>query len=198
LRLHTYGIADSWWTIYRIYMGQQYRYDVSYNGLYMAPPNFIAAKNKYERNPASNPTFYLPKSTDASGANYFDVETKLLHVLIKGPGIIDIKLTPQIIMATTMELITEDDFFASDTLIRNLANFLQIDPSKIKIMDVVSESSRRRRSTRNKRGVGIVVIFMIGNDVPSASTSGSASAANISTDTLIAMSNKLILESQVK
>ena len=195
LNLYMDDVPGDWWSIQKIYMGLQYRYDVSYNGVYVEPPNFVKSEGKYLRNPDNDPTFYYPKSTGGAGANYFDVERKELHVLIKGSGVINIALTPQIILAATFEVISEEDFFGKN-IISNLANFLNIDASKIKIMDIISESNRRRRSVRHKRNAaGISVTFMIGNNAPGTSSVGST---DISTADLIDMSKSMILKSQVK
>ena len=52
-----------------------------------------------------------------------------------------------------MTELTEDDFYDNGNLAQNLAALLNVDPSKIKVMNVISESSGRRRRRHIEEGI---------------------------------------------
>lgn len=86
------------------------------------------------------------------GSNYLQRSEKLLHVVLKGGHIIDIKTTPMVIL-TTGVVVDPNDFFEKD-IINNLAALLGVAPENIRIMKVVSEGSsgrRRKRATEEKK-----------------------------------------------
>ena len=93
-----------------------------------------------------------------SGASYFDIDTKTLYVQVKGPGLIDIKMRPVVILAFGLPEMTEEEFFGKD-LLKNLIIFLKVDPAKVRIAGVrrIGQSRRRKRGTG-----GIQVTIEIG------------------------------------
>ena len=77
-----------------------------------------------------------------------------------GPEQIDIKTAETIIVSFGLPALTVSDFFG-DNLVENLAAFLNIPLTKVRIMNVVSAagSGRRKRSTD-----GITVNVEIGDE----------------------------------
>ena len=120
---------------------------------------------------------YNPSVTSSVyGENYFDRTTQTLWMLIKGPVPIEIRTTAVIMVTFGVPAVTVDDFFEVN-LIRNLAGLLNVDKSQIRIVDVVSEASGRRR----RRAVGgeTEVVIEIGPPpVPIIESPGSETTQN--------------------
>ncbi|XP_037084609.1 uncharacterized protein LOC119105245, partial [Pollicipes pollicipes] len=80
------------------------------------------------------------------GQNFFDRTTGFLHVLLRGPGIIEVRQQPIIVLK--MGYVGEAEFFESDVLPR-LMDLLGISPDQLRVPKVVREDSapagRRRR-----------------------------------------------------
>ena len=104
-----------------------------------------------------------PDVTDAAGANYFQRMEQVVYFNIDAGSYVDIKSANTIVLE--LDVVTEltvDDFWDDDGLAEKLAVMLGIDESKIKKMNVISESSSRtleaqkaaifRRQTKGKKG----------------------------------------------
>ncbi len=85
-------------------------------------------------------------TTDSHGANYFDRSTNIQYILLRGPTPLDIKTSPLIVVSFNMPAMSSDDFYGEE-LVNNLAAFLGIPASKIKVAEAVREGSRRKRSS---------------------------------------------------
>ena len=101
---------------------------------------------------------YTPKLSNATGTNYFDKDSGQLSIIIKGPQVIEVIAQDTVIVSFSMPALSTDDFYG-DNIIQNLASFLNIPLTKIRVVNVVSEGSRRR-----KRSTGIVVEVEIGDE----------------------------------
>ncbi|KAM9824037.1 PKHD1 like 1, tandem duplicate 1 [Neosynchiropus ocellatus] len=112
---------------------------------------------------------YHPQMNASSGTNYYNAEYQMLSVLVRGSEPVEIKTLPKLVISFDMPPMTEDEFFG-DQLINNLATFLKIPPSKIRITNVIREDSNRRR--RRKRAAGMTVEVEIKNP-PEQTTSNS-------------------------
>ena len=88
---------------------------------------------------------YNPSVTSTVyGENYFERNTQTLWVLIKGAEPIEIRTTAVIMVTFGVPAVSIDDFY-EENLVRNLAALLNVDSSQIRIVEIVSEASRRRR-----------------------------------------------------
>ena len=67
-----------------------------------------------------------------------------LHVLVRGPTAVNIVTSPLIVIGFDLPAMTVDDFYGAN-LIFNLATFLGIPASKIKVAKAVSEVRNRRK-----------------------------------------------------
>lgn len=92
---------------------------------------------------------FLPNlNSTALGENYFDRTYQMLYLLVKGTVPVEIHTTAVIFVSFQLPAVTEDDFYSSHNLVRNLALFLKIPSDKIRISKVMRvESLRRKRST---------------------------------------------------
>ena len=160
LRLHYFLAVDTTKPVrLAIYFGLQQRYDVYHESVFLQPSNAeVDNNNKVTYKSPKTKGQFLPTAASPSGANFFDIDTKTLHVQVKGPGLIDIKMRPVVILAFGLPEMTEEEFFGKD-LLRNLIIFLKVDPAKVRIAGVkrIGQSRRRKRSTG-----GIQVTIEIG------------------------------------
>ena len=101
---------------------------------------------------------YTPTLADATGTNFFDKDKGLLSVIIKGTQLIEVISQETVIVSFTMPAMSEADFYG-DSIIENLASFLNIPLTKVRVVNVVSASGSRR-----KRSVGIVIEVEIGDE----------------------------------
>ncbi|XP_060584412.1 fibrocystin-L-like isoform X2 [Ruditapes philippinarum] len=157
-------------------------------GLYYLNPNRIDVyKNTVSNNDLSKTDYILPKNgeydtngnfklkneqgvnykptcSDLHGANYIDREAHVIYFVVKGgTNTIHLKRADVIVVAMGFPAIKMEDFFKDDLIVNNIAALLGIPIEKIRVLDVVSESSvvRRRRSTEEG---GITVTFEIGDE----------------------------------
>ncbi|KAM7075182.1 fibrocystin-L isoform 3-T3 [Molossus nigricans] len=104
---------------------------------------------------------FLPNlNSTVFGENYFDRTYQMLYLLVKGTVPVEIHTTAVIFVSFQIPAITEDDFYSSHNLVRNLALFLKIPSDKIRISKIGGERLRKKRS------MGFVVELEIGDPPP--------------------------------
>lgn len=81
------------------------------------------------------------------GENYFDRNYQTLYILVKGTTPVEVHTATVIFVSFQLPAVTEDDFFSSRNLVRNLALFLKIPNDKIRVSRIIGVSLRRKRST---------------------------------------------------
>ena len=119
------------------------RLDVYVGGQYKIPTNaYRSTDGNIKYNSSGN---FVPSINATGGTNYYDRTSKKLYIVIRGDNEVTIRTTAVVQVSLTVS-VTVDDFF-EENLISNLAFLLQIPLNKIRIVSVISESSRRRRAT---------------------------------------------------
>lgn len=90
---------------------------------------------------------YIPTLNGTHGSNFFDPDYKMLHVLLRGSTPVQINTASVLFISFNLPAMTEKEFFG-DQLVNNLALFLKVPPSMIRITKIVREGggARRRRS----------------------------------------------------
>ena len=143
-RLHMLYNEGGEGTLLKIWFTKQQRYDVYVNNKLMMPNNIDTTKEDYSLLPPADE--FIPALTEAHGSNYFDPNTGHLYLLVK-EGIIDIKTQPIVILKLGMTVPIEN--FFEENVVNNLAGLLGIDPSNIRVTNVVREGSvgRKKRDT---------------------------------------------------
>lgn len=102
---------------------------------------------------------FLPNlNSTVLGENYFDRTYQMLYLLVKGTIPVEIHTTAVIFVSFQLPAVTEDDFYSSHNLVRNLALFLKIPSDKIRVSRIIQEGSLRR-----KRSTGLTVELEIGD-----------------------------------
>ena len=140
---------------------------------------------------------FEPTLTSNSGANYYDRESQLLYVVVKGNVAVDIRTAPvvQVKLGRNIEWKLElysvfswypsimvliwfnaknefyllgskpvhfNDFFEKN-LIQNLASLLNIDESRIRVVEIVNAAGGSRRRRRESDDKTMTVTIEIGD-----------------------------------
>uniref|UniRef100_A0A3B5MPL8 G8 domain-containing protein n=1 Tax=Xiphophorus couchianus TaxID=32473 RepID=A0A3B5MPL8_9TELE len=113
---------------------------------------------------------FVPQMNASMGTNFFDRDYKMLKVLLRGSGPLEIRTAPVLILAFNMPALTDNQFFG-DSLVQNLAQFLRIPANMIRVSRVVSESGGARR---RKRSAGLTVEVEIRKPPVQQSADGTA------------------------
>eukprot|EP00794_Sanderia_malayensis_P006712 gene6712-7474_t len=173
-RLHFLNSKSTDAILISIYYAKPQRLDVYFRGVYILPTNAKLQGQDFElmqKDPAKPANQYLPTFSGNPGLNYFDNAEKLLHILVKGSEFFEIRTTPviQLSMGVSTTSVSTSDFFKKN-LVKNLAALLGIDPSKVRVMEVISASgTRRRRATSSLSYVNVQI-----GDPPQTTTNTSA------------------------
>ncbi|XP_071792804.1 fibrocystin-L-like isoform X2 [Asterias amurensis] len=184
LRFHLINSLDSQAVVIGIWYSNPQRLDVYYQNRYVNPNNADFSTGDFTwkaKDPNLPADQYNPSVTSSVyGENYFDRTTQTLWMLIKGPVPIEIRTTAVIMVTFGVPAVTVDDFFEVN-LVRNLAGLLNVDKSQIRIVDVVSEASGRRR----RRAVGGETEVVIEIGPPPAPTIESPGSETTQNDTSV-------------
>ena len=128
-----------------LYTKRPNRVDLEMDGVFVPATN--AAVNEDGSVTWSKPDDSFIPAIDShdAGSNYQQRDQQLVHMILSGGHSYTIKTVQTLVLelSVTTEL-TEDDFYDNGNLANNLAALLGIDPSRIRVMDVISESSARR------------------------------------------------------
>ncbi|XP_044933989.1 fibrocystin-L [Mustela putorius furo] len=140
------------------------RLDVYVNNALVCPKNTVwNPQQKYcELNRHLYTEQFLPNlNSTVLGENYFDRTYQMLYLLVKGTIPVEIHTTAVIFVSFQLPAVTEDDFYNSHNLVRNLALFLKIPSDKIRVSKLM-----RGESLRKKRSTGLTVELEIGDPPP--------------------------------
>ncbi|KAM4704928.1 fibrocystin-L [Rhinophrynus dorsalis] len=154
-----------------IYFSNPQRLDVYVNEAYVAPTNaeFKGAGTDFTLKEPSYPGQYLPQlNSSVVGENFFNSDYRMLYLLVRGSTPVEIRTSPLIVIAFNLPAMTVDQFYG-DNLVNNLALFLKIPASKIRITKIVAEGSSRRR-----RSVGGITVSVEIADPPAQQMNNTA------------------------
>ncbi|KAK2836335.1 hypothetical protein Q7C36_014204 [Tachysurus vachellii] len=134
-----------------VFYSKPQRLDIYVNNQLVAPNNaqWNAAKTDYTLLKPTYPGQYIPALNGTHGSNFFDPDYKMMHILLRGSTPVQISTSPVLFISFNLPAMTEEEFFG-DQLVNNLALFLKVPPSMIRITNIVREGSgakRRRRAT---------------------------------------------------
>ncbi|KAK4312053.1 hypothetical protein Pmani_016482 [Petrolisthes manimaculis] len=147
IRLHLLHADPSEAVVLRIYFPKLQRYDIYVDDIYVAPKNLDTSKlPAYQL--LGEGTMYEPTLSDPTGSNYLQRSEKLLHVVLRGGQIVDIKTTPMVILTTG--LVVDPNNFYEENVIQNLALLLGVAPENIRVMNVINEGFTGRRTKMGK------------------------------------------------
>ena len=151
MRLRLLNANSSQRILSAIFYTTPQRLDVYVGGEYVLPTNaYRSDDGNINYNSTGN---FIPSIDAEGGTNYYDRTSKKLYIVIRGDREVTIRTTAVVQVSLTVS-VTVDDFFEKN-LISNLAFLLQIPSNKIRIVSVISESSRRRRAASSTVGIEI-------------------------------------------
>ncbi|XP_021358214.1 mucin-3A-like [Mizuhopecten yessoensis] len=177
-----------------IWYSQSNRRDVYVNDELVLAKNARMVNGKYVVDPPSYPGEFVPAtdSSDVTGTNFFDRDSNILYVLVRGSSPVKIVTNPSFIVSFQIPALTAEEFYG-EALIHNLALFFDVPPEKIRVVNVVRESGRRRRRRRDV-AEDMEIQFEI-SDPPK--TDGNATEnETLTTESLLNISSKFINEVQ--
>ena len=122
------------------------RLDIFVDSEYIPPTNGYFDDDGNLRYNRGSTEQFLPTLSDKHGTNYYDRTYKKLYFVVEGGKPIIIMTQPVIQLGIDLPPITVDEFFEVN-LVMNLALLLNIPQNRIRIVDVVSESSRKRQTS---------------------------------------------------
>ena len=157
------------------------RLDVYYGNTLVHAKNVEVDKNGEllynSKDPRLPDDQFIPTLDDPAGSNFYERSVKRLYFILRGNTPITIRTAPVIQLAIHLPPVTVDDFF-EENLIFNLATLLGIDMSRIKVVNVISEASNRKRQVE-----GTSVEIEIGNPPETTLTNENDTATNETTTT---------------
>jgi hypothetical protein len=135
-----------------IWYSQPWRLDVYHDDTYRLPTNARPVGNTivYDPSPVGEPDKYKPSAatcSDVSGSNFYDRDTGVLTLLIKGPNPVRVVTVDSVIVSFQFPPMTLDDFYGAK-IVMHITAFLDIDPKFVRITSISRETStavRRRR-----------------------------------------------------
>ncbi|XP_043994771.1 fibrocystin-L-like isoform X2 [Gambusia affinis] len=172
LRLMMLNSDPSESVLVSVFYSNPQRLDVYVEDRLVAPSNAVWNNDGSDyvlREPAFRGEF-VPQMNASMGTNFFDRDYKMLKVLLRGSGPLEIRTAPVLVLAFNMPALTEDQFFG-ESLVQNLALFLRIPANMIRVSRVVRESGGARR---RKRSAGLTVEVEIRKPPVQQSANGTA------------------------
>ncbi|XP_040289774.1 fibrocystin-L-like [Bufo bufo] len=173
LRLKLLNIDNTKAVLVGIYFSNPQRLDVYVNSVYINPTNIQWKGSDYT---LQGPTYkgqYMPQlNSTVLGENFFDRDYTMLYVLVRGSSPVEIHTSPLIVLAFNLPAMTVDQFYGAN-LVQNLALFLKIPASKIRITKIVAEGSKRR-----KRATGGLSVSVEISDPPSPQMNSSTNSTD--------------------
>ena len=171
--LYLLNANDSQGLVIAIVYTNPQRLDVYVGTEYIIPTNSYMKDGNLRYKRGDN---FIPTLSDSHGTNYYDRNTKRLHIVIKGDTPVRIKTTQVIQLGIDLPPVTVDEFFEVN-LIQNLARLLGITPNFIRMVNVISESAGRKRETGRTR-VELEISASPSNDTTTPSVNGTDGSYN--------------------
>ena len=123
------------------------RIDLYKNSIYMNPTNVDYSTGVMTlKDPSANLNSYMPRLTNNSGTNLF-TNRKMYFSMWGGNDYIDINIAPVLFVTFGVPAITPDSFFDPANLVNNFAALLGIPASKIRKVEIVRATSRKRSAS---------------------------------------------------
>jgi hypothetical protein len=107
---------------------------------------------------------YMPTIGDPAGTNYVSRAEKKTYFSIDGSDYIDLVISPEIFVTFGVKATTENGFFNSANLVKNIAFLLGIPDSMIRRVEIVPETGGSSRVLRQTVGNIIGLRVIIGAD----------------------------------
>lgn len=111
---------------------------------------------------------YKPTYQNDSGVNLFIKEDMRMYFAADGASFYDLKIAPVLMVSFGLPTTTPEEFFNPATIVGNFAALLGVDASKIRRVEIV-RASRRRRSASSLNFIKIIIEENASSDLNDAS-----------------------------
>ena len=133
------------------------RIDLYKNSKFVAPTNSYYSNSKMILfDPTSKIASLKPTYLNESGTNLYYKYEKKMFFTMSGSDVIDLKKTVVVNLKFSVPQNSDDAFFDPVNLVKNFAKLLGVDESKIRRVEIVS-ASRKRRSPRDINDKQIII-----------------------------------------
>ncbi|CAL1525942.1 unnamed protein product [Lymnaea stagnalis] len=142
----------------------QNRYEVKVNNTLIMPTNgFIDANGRFRLKLQNTNNEFMPDVKDkVNGQNFLSREENTVFFVVCGNSEVKVSQTEVFLVSFTLPAMTEEEFF-SEKIVENLAAFLGLDPRKVRIVNIVRDTSS---SGRRKRDTGVITFTVEIGDAP--------------------------------
>ncbi|CAL8293184.1 unnamed protein product [Merluccius merluccius] len=158
LRLMMLNAPSTESVLVAIFYSKPQRLDVYVDDSLVAPTNadWNEEHTDYTLKEPGFPDEYVPEMTFELGSNFFDPDSKMLTVLVRGSEPVEIRMSPLLVIAFNLPAMTEEEFFG-DSLVQNLAIFLKVPSNMIRITKIVREDGGGTAGRRKRSAAGLTV-----------------------------------------
>ncbi|XP_068250283.1 fibrocystin-L-like [Palaemon carinicauda] len=195
IRFHLLHSDPTETVLLRLFFPKMQRYDIYVDDALVQPTNIDTSATSYKLLPEdpNNPEAFFPTHSDPVGSNYLQRSRKMLHVLLRGGHIVQIKTRPMVVLSTGA-VVSEEDFY-EENLVANVAAMLGISAENIVVTNIVRESRRRQAGS-----VSFTADFEVSSAPTSSpnSTDGAASGQVLNYDDLVHSVANLVNEFQTE
>nr|XP_039260770.1 fibrocystin-L-like [Styela clava] len=167
--------------VMKIFYTRPQRLDIYVDNKYVKSTNSRTNENGQDvlaPPPVDSPAIFKPNITNDVGTNYFDRAAKIIHITLSGETPVLVKEAEVVVITFNLPAVSPDEFFDNGKLIQNLALFLDIPESKIRLVNAVREGSTSGRKRRAVESYSATVEI---GDPPAATVEESTSTSNEST-----------------
>ncbi|CAF0756351.1 unnamed protein product [Brachionus calyciflorus] len=124
------------------------RIDVYKNERFVLPTNGYYEEGKMKFNVTTNNlNSFMPTVASESGTNLAVRDHRKVYATMSGSDYLDFKTAAAIVLKFGVPAITPEAFFDEKNLVRNFADLLGIDPSRIRKVNIIRESRRKRQAS---------------------------------------------------
>lgn len=136
------------------------RIDLYLNGKYTKPSNAYYENGHMELQAynSSDISLYKPSVGSPSGMNLYHKPNRKVYFAMDGTSDIELKIAPVLFVRFGVPAVTPEQFFSKNTIVGNFAYLLDIPPSKIRRVEIIRASKRKRNADGDENSY-IVLTF---------------------------------------
>lgn len=148
------------------------------------------------QDPGNNISSFMPTYSNTSGTNLFVKSDQMMYFSLDGSSFIDLKIAPVLYLRFGFPAITPEQFFNTATLVGNMAILLGVDKSHIRYVNIVRQSSGKKK--RQSNGLIYVEVTMYSDPIANLSDNASAAALQTQMSNLTAQIQNQYLTGQLQ
>ncbi|XP_052063080.1 fibrocystin-L-like [Mytilus californianus] len=172
MRYFLLNTDDTQSVVLGVWYSKPFRLDVYYKNIHVMPQNgewkTIGGQQVYNLRPENEINEYVPLPEDPAGTNWYDRDEGMLYFVVRGPSEIEIKTVMAVIISFKYPPATIDVFYG-EQVAQYIADFFDIDPEKVRVVNIISANSGARR---RKRSTDYDVLVIEIGDEPSYEING--------------------------